>query len=142
MRYIGTKIRTAEAMTRADYNAFRGWTMPADLNGADEGYLVEDIYGGAPNVEGRLGYVSWMPKAQFDNAYRPCDAMTIGLAIEAIKRGQRVQRASQAGNGKVVLLVPTDNGPTFAQRATDETTTTGWRPTLDDMLAEDWQIVE
>lgn len=28
--YIGTKIVHAVSMTRADYNTYRGWTLPAD----------------------------------------------------------------------------------------------------------------
>lgn len=79
MRYIGTKTIIAEAMTRAAYNTFRGWTLPADENGADEGYLVEYQDGGKPNVPGRAGYVSWSPKEQFDNAYRARPAVP-GLA--------------------------------------------------------------
>lgn len=69
-RFIGTKIIIAEAMTRAAYVAFRGWQLPADENGADEGYLVEYEPDGKPNVEGRAGYVSWTPKAAFDAAYK------------------------------------------------------------------------
>ncbi len=69
MQYIGTKIINAEAMTRAAYNAFRGWTLPADENGEDEGYLVEYLDGGKPNVPTHAGYVSWSPKAQFEVAY-------------------------------------------------------------------------
>ncbi len=69
-RYIGTKAVRAEAMTRAEYNVFRGWTLPKDEDGADEGYLVEYLDGGKPNVPTHEGYVSWSPKAQFDAAYR------------------------------------------------------------------------
>jgi hypothetical protein len=79
MRFIGTKIVTAEPMTRAAYNLFRGWQLPADENGADEGYLVEYQDGGKPNVPGRAGYISWSPKEQFDNAYR-ARPLTDGLA--------------------------------------------------------------
>lgn len=78
-RFIGTKVVAAEPMTRAAYNAFRGWTLPADENGADDGYLVEYQDGGLPNVPGRAGYVSWSPKEQFDNAYRARPAV-LGLA--------------------------------------------------------------
>lgn len=70
MRFIGTKIITAEAMTRAAYVAFRGWQLPADEDGADEGYLVEYEPDGKPNVPGRAGYVTWTPKRAFDAAYR------------------------------------------------------------------------
>ena len=39
--YIGTKLIRALPMTRAAYNEFRGWQLPADENGDDAGYLVE-----------------------------------------------------------------------------------------------------
>ena len=67
--YVGTKVIHAEPMTRADYNTFRGWDLPADENGADEGYLVEYADGGDANVAGFAGYVSWSPKEVFDRAY-------------------------------------------------------------------------
>ena len=41
-----------EKMTRAEYNILRGWTLPADENGADEGVKVTDI---------SSGHVSWLP---------------------------------------------------------------------------------
>ena len=69
--YIGTKLIKAQPMTRAEYNTYRGWALPADENGADEGYLVEYLDGGKPNVPGHAGYVSWSPKEQFETAYLP-----------------------------------------------------------------------
>lgn len=69
--FIGTKIVKAEPMTRQAYNDYRGWTVPADEDPADDGYLVEYTDGGKPNVQDRAGYVSWTPKEQFDKAYRP-----------------------------------------------------------------------
>jgi hypothetical protein len=70
-RYIGTKVVLAGPMTRQEYNNYRGWQLPSNENGADEGYLVEYEPDGKPNVEGHQGYVSWSPKEQFDKAYRP-----------------------------------------------------------------------
>lgn len=67
--YIGTKIIRATAMSRQAYNDLRGWTVPADEDGNDDGYLVEYLDGGKPNVVGFDGYVSWSPKAQFEAAY-------------------------------------------------------------------------
>lgn len=58
-KYIGTKLIEAEPMTRGEYNEYRGWTIPADENPADEGYLVR--YSDS--------YVSWSPKEVFDKAY-------------------------------------------------------------------------
>lgn len=69
--YIGTKAIRAVPMTRIAYNQLRGWPLPADENGADEGYLVEYLDGGKGNVPGYSGYVSWSPKEVFDRAYRP-----------------------------------------------------------------------
>lgn len=57
--YIGTKLITARPMTRGAYNDYRGWTIPADENPEDEGYLVKY----ADN------YVSWSPKDVFEDAY-------------------------------------------------------------------------
>lgn len=97
--YIGTKIIRSQPMTRAEYNVFRGWTLPADENGADEGYLVEYLDGGKPNTSTHEGYVSWSPKEQHEAAYRETNGMSFGLAIEAMKKGQRVARAGWNGRG-------------------------------------------
>ena len=83
MKYIRMHEVDAEPMTRGDYNKSRGWEIPANENPADEGYKV--VY---PD-----GYVSWCPKAQFEAAGRPCDGMTFGMAIEAMKRGEKVALA-------------------------------------------------
>jgi len=69
-RFIGTKVVLAVPMTRAEYNGYRGWQLPADENGADQGFLVEYQDGGKANVHGHAGYVSWSPKEQFELAYR------------------------------------------------------------------------
>lgn len=81
--YVGIKAIKAFPMTRADYNKFRQWTLPTNENGADEGYLVEYQDGGAPNVVGMKGYVSWSPKEQFENAYRECTQQEADSVIEA-----------------------------------------------------------
>jgi len=79
--YIGTKVLRATPMNRLEYNNVRGWTLPADENGADEGYLVEYTDGGKPNTTTHAGYVSWSPKEQFDRAYVETDP-TNPLAME------------------------------------------------------------
>jgi hypothetical protein len=161
MRFIGTKIITAESMTRAAYVAFRGWQLPADEDGTDEGYLVEYEPDSKPNFPGRAGYVTWTPKSAFDGAYRPCTAMTFGLAMEALKRGARVARAGWNGKGMFVYLVPAASYPVqtgaakayfgegsmvpynayLALNGVDDTVST-WAPSGSDALAEDWLLVE
>ncbi len=160
-KYIGTKIITAEPMTRQEYNDFRGWALPADERGGDPGYLVEYLDGGAPNVPGRAGYVSWSPAEQFDNAYRLTSGMPFGLAIEAMKKGCRVARAGWNGKGMWLGLVregryeifdsevkPPFSGdfaataflPWISMKTADEKLVP-WLASQTDMLADDWQIV-
>ena len=67
--YTGTKIVNAKLMTRGEYNAFRGWELPANEDGSDIGYLVEYPDGGKANTAVYTGYVSWSPKDVFERAY-------------------------------------------------------------------------
>lgn len=67
-KFVGTKIVLARAMNLGDYNVYRGWPMPANENPAEEGFLVE-YPGTAPNMETHKGYVSWSPKAAFDDSH-------------------------------------------------------------------------
>ncbi len=62
-KYIGCKLIEAEPMNRGDYNEYRSWTIPANENPADEGYLLR-----YPD-----GYESWSPKYVFDSAYLTVD---------------------------------------------------------------------
>ena len=63
------KTVMATPMNRLDYNNYRGWELPKDENGGDDGYLVEYTDGGNPNHPDHKGYISWSPKEQFDNGY-------------------------------------------------------------------------
>lgn len=67
--YTGIKEVKATSMSRGDYNTYRGWECPADENPADEGYLVEYLDGGESNHPNHAGYISWSPKAVFEQAY-------------------------------------------------------------------------
>lgn len=60
----------AKPMTFQEYNYLREWELPANQDGADQGYLVEYVDGGKPNTKLYPGYVSWSPKEQFENAYK------------------------------------------------------------------------
>ena len=66
--YTGTQMILAEPMTRKEYNAYRGWELPNNEDGEDEGYLVE-YPDGISNHSNHGGYISWSPKGQFDMAY-------------------------------------------------------------------------
>lgn len=75
-KYIGTKTINAKPMTRQEYNDLRGWTVPADENPADEGYLVEYTDGGQANHPDYDGYISWSPKEVFERAYQAQPVIT------------------------------------------------------------------
>lgn len=147
-KYIGTKIIKAEAMTRGEYNTFRGWKIPEDENPADEGFIVE--YSD--------GYISWSPKKQFEEAYRQCDNLTFGLAIEALKKGLKVARKGWNGKSQYVELamnisyvnadktIVNCEHNAIGNKALAFVGTSGvqmgWLASQADMLAEDWYIVE
>ena len=163
---IGVKLINFQPMTRQQYNDFRGWTLPADENGADEGYLVEYVDGGKANTAAYAGYVSWSPKDVFDRAYRVTTGLSFGLAIEAMKAGKRVARAGWNGKGMWIALgagnaaleaekfwnphtrsFAEQNGgtadvqPCFLMKTAQDNIQMGWTPSQSDVLAEDWAVV-
>lgn len=153
-QYIGVKLINAKPMTRAEYNAFRGWTVPADENPADDGYLVEYLDGGKGNTDLYEGYVSWSPKDVFERAYGPTSGMTFGLAVEALKRGAKVARAGWNGKGmwlRIVNLGHYDVGmgtcegavllPWIGMKTADDKFVP-WLASQTDVLADDWAIVD
>ena len=147
-KYIGAKIIEATPMSRGDYNKYRGWTIPADENPADEGYLVK--YSD--------GYESWSPKKQFEEAYRDCKGMTFGIALELLKKGCKVAREGwngkgqyiqlatgisyKLGAGKIVNCTHEDIGNKAIAFVGTSGVQMGWLASQADMLAEDWVVIE
>lgn len=164
--FIGTNTIEAKPMTRADYSAYRCWDLQAHENGADDGYLVKHAIGGKPDHLLPGVYITWIPKVQFESAYRETTGLTFGLAIEAMKAGKCVARAGWNGKGMCLWLMPAatvpvewckeprlkqlaeENGGAFEALGTirmktaDNKVLTGWLASQTDMLAEDWTIVE
>lgn len=166
--YIGTKVIGAVPMNRAEYNEYRNWVLPANEDGADEGYLVEYTDGGKGNDSRHAGYISWSPKAQFEGAYRETTGLTFGLALEALKLGNKVARTGWNGAGMWVTIAGPIAGTTIshdkfwspnnAQFAYDQPNSevtvrpyftiktvndeiSAWVPSVGDLLADDWSIV-
>ena len=160
MKYIRMHQVEAEPMTRGEHLKSKGLALiPGSGKEEDEGYKV--VY---PD-----GYISWCPKAQFEESGRPCDGMTFGMAIEAMKRGKKVARKGWNGKG-MWLSVPLTNGPAeipyhnvwgkhngeyahqnggtvkvmpyVTMKAADGSIVMGWLASQTDMLAEDWVVVE
>jgi hypothetical protein len=169
-KYIGTKVINAIPMNRQEYVNFRGWKLPQDENGADEGYLVEYTDGGKPNTPQYAGYVSWSPKDVFEKSYHELSGMNFGMTIEALRLGLAVRRKGWNGKGLfVVKQIPAHIGEdiipnmqSLPQSAKDiimgrenkhidytsqmliinpDCRADSWVPSSSDVFAEDWEII-
>ena len=135
-KYIGTKIIEAEPMSRGQGGK------------AEDGYKVR-----YPD-----GYESWSPKGVFEEAYRPTDCMSFGLAIEAMKKGKKVARRGWNGKNQHIELATRISYMTaegvfvnveheaIGNKAIAFVGTSGvqmgWLASQADMLAEDWTFAQ
>jgi hypothetical protein len=165
-KYVGTKIVIPTPMNRLEYTNYRGWVLPGNEDGSDEGYLIEYTDGGEPNHPDHKGYISWTPKAVFDSSHKkiedfcePCKAMTFGQAIDFAKRGFKIARSGWNGSGMFAYIVSEGTYPAksaavkgiFADNMvpyraywalkTAQNDVAPWAPSGSDSLAEDWEIV-
>lgn len=153
IRYIGVKEIHATPMNRADYNELRGWELPADENGEDEGYMVEYLDGGKANHPDFQGYISWSPADVFERAYAPVEGMTFGFALECLKKGYKLARQGWNGKGQYLLYVGGDEyevnshistqtlRPWIGIKTVDDQFMP-WLASQSDMLCNDWRICE
>lgn len=154
-KYIGTKLIEAEPAHAYSYEDKNG-TLVVSMTQKDapkcsrleKGYRVRYLD----------GYESWSPKDVFEMEYRPTDAMSFGLAIEAAKKGMKITRAGWNGKGQYVQLascvsyinpdgeVVNADHSALGNRAFAFVGTSGvqlgWLASQADMLADDWAIVE
>jgi hypothetical protein len=161
--FISHKKVTATPMNRLAYNRYRGWNLPIDEVGTDEGYLVEYLDGGVSNHPDHKGYISWSPKEQFDNGYTEVtnSNLTFGQAIEAAKEGKRIARTGWNGADMFAYYVPAakykactsvmmelayDNDlipyREYLALKTAQGDVATWAPSVSDALASDWFLVE
>lgn len=165
--YIGTKLIKAEPITRGEYNQYRGWELPSNEDGDEDGYLVEYLDGGKPNHPDHNGYISWSPEDVFRSAYSEVNGLiSFGQALELLKAGGRVSRKDDTAFSFIVMMsgmtLPAYNDQSTQRKVNDRTAkwigkdkplvTTpylaamtvdgkwmpGWTPTQDDMFAKDW----
>ena len=148
-QYIGTKLIEAEKAYRVD-----GKVVTLAENRVPCGNEVERGY----KVRYPDGYESFSPKQVFEEAYRPTDGMSFGLAIEAAKKGMKIARAGWNGKNQHVELAccisyltkggfhVNVNHNAIGNKALAFVCTSGvqlgWLASQADMLADDWQIVE
>ena len=148
-KYIGTKIIEAVPAIRKGGKVYEeGWPIPKSMDPTEEGYKVR-----YPD-----GYESWSPKDVFEEAYRPTDCMSFGLAIEAMKKGKKVARRGWNGKNQHIELATRISYMTaegvfvnveheaIGNKAIAFCGTSGvqmgWLASQADMLADDWEIVE
>lgn len=111
--YTCHKTVRAKPMTRGDYDALRGWIVPADENPSDDGYLVEYLDGGPANVRGYENYVSWSPKDVFERGYTeapapsqraPHEQRVVDEHVELLGRLQNLRAFMLDGKGRFPSL--------------------------------------
>ena len=168
--YIGTKSVLATAMTRGEYNDYRGWQIPENEDPSEQGYLVEYVDGGKPNDERHTGYISWSPSDVFERSYKPPKLnsnLTFGEALEHLKAGAKVARAGWNGKDQYVVAQAQtttteaskiwnphnkahaekiggqiDVAPYCTLKTAQDTLAMGWVPSTGDLFAEDWLVLE
>ena len=155
-RYIGTKIIEAEPAWRITPPKGKAYIETQNNAACESGSKIEAGY----RVRYPDGYESWSPKDVFEEAYRPTDCMSFGLAIEAMKKGKKVARRGWNGKGMFLFLgtgielhteadlscVSDLEGdltlPTIVMKTADDKFCVGWLASQTDMLADDWEVVE
>lgn len=158
-KFIGTKIIEAMPGTLAEAQALKS-NYPVVLQKEPAGPL-------GYIVKYQDGYISWSPKEAFEEAYRECDNMSFGLALEALKKGKKVARRGWNGKGMFLFIQEGSRvdakehraelmkeycksraiqhvkiNPHIDMKAADGSHVVGWLASQTDMLADDWVIVE
>jgi len=146
-KYLRSNVVMAEPMNLGAYNAYRGWKLPENETGKEEGYHL--VYAD--------GYESWCPKTAFEKVSREINCMTFGQAIEALKMGKRCARKGWNGKEQYIELathvsymdpdnkIHNVNHSQMGNKAIAFVGTSGiqlgWLASQSDMLSEDWQLV-
>ena len=113
--------------------AWRADRVIKDTDEAMEGY----------GVEYEDGYESWSPKDAFEKAYRPSGKMNFGHALFALKEGMKVRRWHWDSYDPTWAFVEIDPKFTFSFMLTHSNSSRyGWTPEYQDLVAEDWMVVE
>ena len=151
--YVGTRRVKATPMSRQDYNNLRGWKLPDDEDGTDEGYLIEHTDGGNPNTLDYEGYVSWSPKDTFDSAHTETEDLIgsvstgdmgrvfdIGDVPKMLVDKRELVRQGWDDSKECIYLLSEDDKSQIVLRYKDGTTQ-AWVPDQEDVTADDWMIV-
>lgn len=142
-KYIGTKTVKAKKCSIKEAAEFLG--KPIVVN---EPHI--EVY----VVEYKDGYRSWSPVGAFEDAYRPTDGLTFGIALELMKQGKKVARKGWNGAGMSLQYQFPDknNKMSFpylyltirdgAQDCEEGERRLPWQPAQVDMHKEDWFMLD
>ena len=133
--YIRQNCVTAVPMTYGEYKAKNpGATdyknQPTDAKGYEATYCT--------------GYKAWIPKAHFERTSRPVDGLTFGMAVEAMRHGERVARRKW-DLLKKWLVIQFSTDPAKSSLETICLASSGesypWIPSSADLLSDDWRVI-
>jgi hypothetical protein len=107
------------------------------------------------------GHKTWYPKDVFEKHYSTVGMMPFGFALQAIREGKKVTRHDWNRPKQYVFITDhievythvgyqninnedkeTDVFPTLVLKNTNNKFRVGWLPNLDDLIHDDWYIVE
>lgn len=133
-QYIGTKIIEAVPAIRQGGKVYeQGWPVPLGEGPCEKGYKVRY----------QDGYESWSPQAAFEEAYRPTNGMSFGLAIEAARKGHKVSRTGWNGKGMYVICrTGHPDGHPYLMIKSAGGSFQMWEAYQSDILTDDWVIVD
>ena len=106
-QYTMTRTILARPMTRQEYNDLRDWKLPADENGADEGFLIEYLDG--TDGAGYNGYITWLPAEEFKRTCKPKQAAPVPVKTlhnsDVSDARKNVPDIKVVGNGDMFRLL-------------------------------------
>lgn len=82
------------SMTKMDYYEFMEWGTPEEGDGDTEGYLIEYINGGEPNVEGFNGPIDWISEGEFEKHYGLDYSLEDNLYVELEQLREKIERVT------------------------------------------------
>ena len=145
--FISQKEVIRVPMTRQQYNDYRGWKLPEDEDGEDEGYLIEYLDGSQSNHEAHQGYISWTPKDVSDrNCISTSGPFDVGMALKHLQNGNQVSRQGWNGPGQYISRNDPHDHSRMSLPYLYIATVTGdkvpWLASQTDLLAKDWFLVK
>lgn len=92
--YLGVQFTEAEPMNLGDYLEFKGRMLPDEEDPLTRGYMIK-------HSNERF---TWTPKGFFDRFCKLEGDLNLGLAVEAVKQGERVARHCWTEKGTWITL--------------------------------------